>query len=115
MSHTLTASKLINWINANTGSNLVSAATPSSDSLALIQQCLDAAIAQVEAYCNLPETYPVDVELAILKHAASLWESRKTPNGLAMLEDFGAVRVPSAFSTDVRQMLEYYRAWRFSQ
>lgn len=114
MSSTLTASKLINWINANTASQFVVAATPSSESLALIQQCLDAAIASVESYCDLPDVYPVDVEVAVLILAASIWERRRSPDGIAAVGDFGAVRV-NGYDNTVKGLLEPYRAWRFSK
>lgn len=108
----LTTTTLINWINANTGASIVFAATPSTESLALLQLCLDAATASIESLCNLPETYPVDVELAILMHAARLWDRRRSPDGIAGASEFGVVRV-SSFDSAVEALLEPYRRWSF--
>lgn len=108
---TLTTSDLIAWLNANTGTNVVIASTPNSATLELMQLCLDSAVANVEALCTLPETYPVDVELAILMHAARLWTRRTSPDGIAT--EFGVVRV-SRFDPHVEGLLEPYRAWRFA-
>lgn len=112
MGHTLTTSKLINWISAETGAMVVIAATPSTASLTLIQQCLDAAISQVESYCNVPETYPVDVELAILIHATDLWNARRSINGFAAVGELGVVRVPKSFNATVESLLAPYKRWK---
>ena len=112
--HTLTSTKLINWISASTQSTLVVGATPSSESLALLTQCLNAAITQVTAYYTLPDTYTDDVELAILMHAADLWQARLTPNGIAAIGEFGAVRVPSSFNGTVLGLLSQYKTGWFN-
>ena len=111
MATTLTVSHLLSWISASTSSSVVLAATPDSTTISLIKDCLDAAVATVESYCNLPVTYPVEVEQAILMVAARLWDRRKTSNGLAMGE-FGAVRVGS-FDPDVDMLLAPYKRWSF--
>lgn len=111
--HSLTATKLINWMSAELGSNATIAATPSTESLALLTQALNAAITQVTAYYTLPDPYTDDVEIAILSHAADLWASRKNVNGLSgAFNDFGPVRVPSSFNPSVLTALAPYKsAW----
>lgn len=110
--HSLTVSTVISWLAANTNSELVIAATPSTDSLALLQRCLDAAVANVETSHNLPATYPVDVEQAILMLTSRLWLRRDTPNGISSFGDFGAVRVTN-YDPDINLLLEPYKRWSF--
>lgn len=111
-SHSLTTNKLLAWINASTGSNIVLAATPNTDSLTLLQECLDAAIAHVETICRLPEVYPVEVERAILMLAVRLWERRLSPSGI-VTDEFGTTRVGSR-DPDIGDLLAPYRRWNFA-
>ena len=111
MATTLTTTQVLNWLNASTNSNAVVAATPDANTLSLLQDCLDAAVASVESYCTLPVTYPGEVEQAILMLTARLWDRRKSSNGLAMGE-FGVVRV-GAYDPDVERLLEPYRRFSF--
>lgn len=109
MASTLTVSDLTNWLSASTNSNVVLATSPDTNTTALLQNCLDSAIAQIEAYCNLPVTYPVEIEQAILMQATRLWNRRKTADGLSMGE-FGAVRVGS-YDPDIEALLAPFRRW----
>lgn len=109
MASTLTTQDLLNWLSASTNSNVVLAATPDATTTQLLQDCLDAAIAQIETYCTLPVTYPVEVEQAILMQASRLWNRRKTPDGISM-GDFGVVRVGS-YDSDIEGLLAPYRRW----
>lgn len=111
MASTLTVSDIQDWISAATGSSVVLAATPTAETLALLQNCLDSSIASIERYCNLPDVYPVEVEQAILMQAARLWDRRKTANGISA-GDFGAVRV-GTYDADVEALLAPYRRWSF--
>jgi len=110
--HTLTVSTVINWISANTNTDLVIAATPSAESLALLQRCLDAAVANVESSHTLPATYTTDIELAILMLTSRLWLRRDTPNGISSFGDYGAVRVTN-YDPDINLLLEPYKRWSF--
>ena len=111
MASTLTTTILLKWINASTSSSVSIAATPDSETLALMEQCIDAAINSVEAYCSVPDVYPVAVEQAVLMLASRLWDRRKTPNGISM-GDFGVVRVGS-YDADIEALLAPYRNWNF--
>lgn len=111
MSSTLTVSDLLAWISASTNADVVIESTPSSATTELLQRCLDSSVASIEGYCIVPDTYPVEVEQAVLMLASRLWARRATPNGIA-LGDFGTVRVGN-FDADVEVLLAPWRRWSF--
>lgn len=102
-------------MNAATGSEMGPiAATPNSDALELLQLCIDAAITSFFLDQNyvLPDpdvsgNYTDDIELAILIEAASHWQARNAPFGIAGFGDLGAVRV-GARDPRVRALLSPY-------
>jgi hypothetical protein len=108
---TLTVSTVIDWLDANTNGFDI-AATPSSETLALMQRCLDAAVANVEATHTLPATPNTDIELAIIMLASRWWLRRNTPNGISSFGDFGAVRVTN-YDPDITMLLAPYKLWEF--
>lgn len=112
----LTTGRLVAWMNAATGSEMGPiAATPNSDALELLQLCIDAAITSVGQEYDIasqvidldPLTYTHDVELALLIEAASHWQARNAPFGIAGFGDLGAVRV-GARDPRVRALLSPY-------
>lgn len=115
MANIPTASELIQFMSASTSSAFVQAATPSSESLEVIEQCIGAAANQVISYCMTLDTdYPDEVKLAIRMHAVTLFEGRTNAFGVITSDQFGAVRVPSSFSPQVLALLADHKAYRFS-
>ena len=103
----ITTSEFINFLNANLQSTFIEAATPSSESLAVLQGCIDAAISHIETFYALPATYSDDVRYAVLMHSSDLWDARKNPSGMTVGE-FGVVRAPG-FNNRVLSLLAPYK------
>lgn len=108
----VTVNELLTYMHSSSDSTLLEvAATPSTTALALLQTVLDAAILSIEIDYVLPETYPANIKLAILAHAAYLWEQRNSPNGI-ILSDVGIARAGKTLN-HVEILLAPYKRIRF--
>lgn len=75
--------------------------------------CLDAAVADLEARCDLPAAWPDNVRVACLMHAARLYKRKASPEGVAGFGEFGAVRV-TKLDPDVERLVAPYLTFGFA-
>lgn len=104
---------LIRWMDANESKPQGISSSPDSDELAILQRCLDAAVAHIESQYTLPDSPGEDVIQAILMQATRYVKRRQTPEGVFALGDFGTIRM-SGFDPDVTALLAPYKSWRWA-
>lgn len=109
-----TVEQLLTWLNSNAAAPddyEFLDGTPSSDYLELVETCLNAAIAQLEAVYVLPESYTDDVHLAVLYQAAFLLQGRNAPTGTLEVGEFGPLTNNSHYSPQAKGLLKPYKRY----
>lgn len=113
MATVLTPSKLIAYIAADVTAGATIPATPNSDTLDLLQQCIDAAVEQLEQNYTLPAMYTAAVEQAILIQSMGNWLDRNSANGIVAFAELGAVRAPRTEHPAIGRLLGHLKQFRF--
>lgn len=106
---------LILWLHSDNEavpSSLLDA-TPSSDELEVLELCLAATEACINANYTLPATPGEDIRLATMMQAARLYRRRATPEGIFAVGDFGPFRV-SALDPDIAALLQPYKVYHLA-
>lgn len=96
---------LIGWMKLQTD--------PDSATLAVLTECLDTAVEDVESRINLPDgttdsDYPQKVRTAILMLATRLQKRASSPEGVAGMSDLGVVVRILGSDPDIERLLARY-------
>ena len=100
-----TTDDLVGWLKLQSA--------PSTETLAVYQECMDAAIDDIESRVKLPvgttdDVYPQRLRTAILLLASRLAKRSTSPEGVSGLSDIGAVVRILSSDPDIERLIRRF-------